>query len=63
MKAILASILLAGAAFAVAGCEADLPPNKRPGAALERGFTGQGTLSQPDNSEDPVIRESSRVGN
>ena len=62
MKAILASMLLAGAAFALAGCEAGLPPNQRPGAALERGFRGQGTITQPDNSEDPLIRESSRVG-
>ena len=62
MKAILASILLAGAAFAMAGCEADLPPKTSAGNALERGFKGQGKLSQPDHSEDPLIRESSPVG-
>ena len=63
MKAILASIMLAGAAFALAGCETDLPPKTSAGNAIERGFRGQGKLSQPDHAEDPLIRESSRAGN
>ena len=30
---------------------------------LQRGVTGQGTLVQPDHSNDPIIREKTRVGN
>ncbi len=66
MKAILASIALAGAGLALSGCETDLPPDtSKPTAAdkLGRGVTGGGTLVQPDRSEDPLIRENTRVGN
>ena len=65
MKAIVLSLFVAAAGVLVSGCESDVPP----GAAdttgadkLKRGVTGQGTLVQPDRSEDPLIREQSRVG-
>ncbi len=66
MKAILASIALAGAGLAFSGCETDVPPDQtKPNAAekLGRGVTGHGTLTQPDRSADPLIRENTRVGN
>ena len=66
MKAILASIALASAGLALTGCETDLPPDTTkptPGEKLGRGITGHGTLSEPDRSSDPVIRENTRVGN
>ena len=66
MKAILASIALAGAGLALTGCETDLPPDHtkpNPAEKLGRGVTGGGTLSEPDRSGDPVIREKTRVGN
>ena len=58
MKAFLATILLAGAAFALAGCETDVPPGP------PRQQTGRvpGELTQPDRSDDPVIKENTRVG-
>jgi len=59
MKAILASILIV---FARAGCESDVPPAREAGNKLERGLTGGGTVYQPDRSNDPIIREQSRVG-
>ena len=66
MKAILASIALAGAGLALTGCETDLPPDTTrptPAEKIGRGVTGHGSISQPDRSEDPVIRENPRVGN
>jgi len=66
MKAILASIALAGAGLALTGCETDLPPDTTkptPAEKIGRGVTGQGSLSAPDRSEDPLIRENTRVGN
>ncbi len=63
MKAFLVvcAALAAGAIFS--GCESDLPRTPgEPTAKLQRGITGQGTLYQPDQSGDPVIREQSRVG-
>ena len=57
MKATFAMILLAGAAFAVAGCESDVPP-----APSAQAGKVPGQLVQPDRSDDPVIRESTRVG-
>lgn len=66
MKAILASIALAGAGLVLCGCETDLPPDTtkpNPAEKLQRGVTGGGTLTQPDRSGDPVIRENTRVGN
>ena len=58
MKAILASVILGGAVWSLAGCESDVPPARK----VERGLTGQGALVQPDRSEDPIIRENTRVG-
>ena len=62
MKAIFCSIAMAGALFWLAGCESDVPPAQDAAHKLERGLTGQGTLVQPDRSNDPMIREQSRVG-
>jgi hypothetical protein len=58
MKAFLATILLCGAAFALAGCESDVPPAPR------ESQVGRvpGQLVQPDRSDDPVIKENTRVG-
>ena len=58
MKAFLASVILGGAILSVVGCESDVPPSRK----VERGLTGQGALVQPDRSEDPIIRENTRVG-
>ena len=66
MKAILALIALAGAGLAFSGCDTDLPPDTskpNPAEKIQRGVTGHGTLSEPDRSADPVIRENTRVGN
>jgi len=62
MKAILSSIAIAGAFALTAGCESDVPPAQDAGHTLERGLTGQGKLVQPDRSNDPIIREQTRVG-
>ncbi len=62
MKTFLASILLVGACLAFAACENDLPPGEPAAQKLERGVTGQGTVYQPDKSNDPLIREQTRVG-
>jgi hypothetical protein len=59
MKAIFASILLTVAGIAFSGCESDVPPDP---AAHQHGPTGRGSLVQPDKSEDPLIRENTRVG-
>lgn len=68
MRAILASIFLTGALFALTGCESDMPPTQTNGVTngvnkLERGISGQGTLTQPDRSDDPIIKEDTRTGN
>jgi hypothetical protein len=59
MKAFLATILLTGAAFALVGCESDVPP------APPEPQAGRvpGKITQPDRSDDPIIQEASRVGN
>ena len=65
MKAILVSLALAGAGLVFSGCETDVPPDTtrpNPGEKFQRGVTGHGTLSEPDRSSDPVIRENTRVG-
>ena len=65
MRAILASIFLTGACLALVGCESDMPPaaNSSNGVnKLERGISGQGTLTQPDKSDDPIIKENTRAG-
>ena len=58
MKAFLATILLSGAAFALAGCESDVAPAPRESQAGRV----PGQLLQPDRSDDPVIQENTRVG-
>ncbi len=59
MKAIFASILLTLSGLLFSGCESDVPPDP---AAKRGGPAGRGSIVQPDKSEDPVIRESTRVG-
>ena len=63
MKAILFFIAAAGLIVALTACESDVPPAEDATNKLERGLTGQGTLVEPDRSNDPIIREQSRVGN
>jgi hypothetical protein len=63
MQRFLVLFALAALVALLQGCESDLPPqpSQVPGK-LERGITGQGTLYQPDRSNDPIIKEQSRVG-
>ena len=62
MKAILCLFATLVASIYLAGCESDVPPAEDAANKLERGLTGRGTLVQPDRSNDPIIREQSRVG-
>ncbi len=65
MRAIIALIFLTGACLALGGCESDLPPSttqSNPANKFERGISGQGTLTQPDKSDDPIIKENTRAG-
>ena len=63
MKAILAAFFFASVCLAFVGCESDVPPGaSNVGRRFERGVVGQGTLTQPDRSEDPLIKENTRVG-
>ena len=65
MKAIVASFFLAAAGVFLTGCESEVPPSasdSNGAEKLKRGVTGQGTLTQPDRTEDPLIRETTRVG-
>lgn len=65
MKALCVILGLATLPLFLCGCESDVPPSssdENAGAALQRGITGQGTLYQPDRTNDPLIREQSRVG-
>ena len=62
MKAISALLCIACGCLALGGCESDVPPAPEAKNKLERGLTGQGTVYQPDRSNDPIIREQSRVG-
>ena len=64
MKFLFAAFMLLAAGLVFSGCESDVPPaNDTTGAEkLRRGVTGQGAIVQPDRSEDPLIREQSRVG-
>lgn len=48
MKTFLASLILATAAFAFAGCESDMPPNPHEDNPIQRGLRGDGQLIQPD---------------
>ena len=62
MKAILASIALAGAGLAFSGCETDMPPDTNkptPGEKLGRGLTGHGTIVPVDKARDPMIQGTS----
>ncbi len=61
MRALLALILL----VAAAGCESDVPPasGTKGGNPFERGMSRQGTLTQPDQSNDPLIKGSTPNGN
>jgi hypothetical protein len=65
MKAIVATLFLATASIFLAGCESDIPPSATDASGAEkfrRGVTGQGSLVQPDRSDDPLIREQTRQG-
>lgn len=65
MKLILASIVLAATGLLFSGCETDVSPDhNRPNAAerFHRGMRGEGQITQPDRSGDPLIRENTRVG-
>ena len=63
MRAILASIFLTVACLALGGCETDMPPTQNTGVnKFERGISGQGALTQPDKSDDPIIKENTRAG-
>jgi hypothetical protein len=62
MKAFLTSIVLAGAGLVFVSCESDVPPDRTAPRKFQNGPLIDGTLSQPDRSEDPVIRENTRVG-
>jgi len=59
MKAIFALILLAVASLSFTACESDVPPDPK---VRHGGPMGRGALVQPDKSEDPLIRENTRVG-
>ena len=63
MRALLPLIFLLAAGFA--GCESDVPPAPHGSGAnpFERGMSGQGTLTQPDKSDDPLIKGSTPNGN
>jgi len=62
MKAILALIVVTYF-IGLTGCESDVPPaaNSSNGVnTFERGISGQGTLTQPDKSDDPIFKENQR---
>jgi hypothetical protein len=59
MKDFVATLLLVVAGFAFSGCETDVPPDPN---AKRGGPTGRGEIVQPDKSDDPIIRENTRVG-
>ena len=64
MKGFPALICALLITYGLTSCESELPP--QPGEAqnkLERGITGQGTLYQPDRSDDPYVRDTDRTGN
>ena len=62
MKAILASIFLIGICLAFVGCETDMPPSQNGVNKIERGISGKGSLTEPDKSDDPIIKENTRLG-
>jgi len=63
MKALFVAIFLTGLSLTFVGCESDMPPNQNGVNKIERGISGKGTLTQPDKSDDPTIRETTRTGN
>ncbi len=62
MRAFLVLFSASAAIVLCAGCESDVAPGTEVPGKLERGIRGEGTLYQPDRSNDPMIREESRVG-
>ena len=63
MKVFLTMLLCVVAGFAFTGCETDMPPKTNTDNPLQRGLRGEGALTQPDRSDDPLIREQTRTGN
>jgi hypothetical protein len=59
MKALFGSLLAALTGLVLTACESDVPPDP---ATRASGPIGQGALVQPDRSNDPIIRENTRVG-
>jgi hypothetical protein len=66
MKAILVLLLGLASILVLSGCETDLPADARtqadPGTKLQRGLTGQGTITQPTRENDPFVRDENRMG-
>jgi hypothetical protein len=62
MKAIFACFFCALFCAALPACHREDSPAQRVAAKLQRGLTGDGTLYQPDHSNDPIVRETFRVG-
>jgi len=61
MKAFLVPFLVA-AGVALTSCESDMPPPPATDNPLQRGLRGEGQITQPDRSDDPIIRETTRTG-
>jgi hypothetical protein len=59
---VLLCIAAVLACSALTGCESDLPPDRNSAGRFQRGISGGGQLVQPDYSDDPIIRESTRLG-
>lgn len=55
MKAFVFTLTLL-AALLLAGCESDMPPETNRVNPIQRGIKGEGTLVQPDQSDDPATR-------
>jgi hypothetical protein len=62
MKAIFACCFCALFCAVLPACHREDSPAQRVAAKLQRGLTGDGTLYQPDHSNDPIVRETFRVG-
>ncbi len=62
MKTIFRCFFCALFSAALAACQRADSPGQRLAAKLHRGITGDGTLYQPDHSNDPIVRETFRVG-
>ena len=59
MNRFLASLILAAAALAFAGCESDMPPNPHEENPIQRGLRGDVQIIQPDiqDSDEPTGTE------